>query len=46
MTVAFLNFQFERGNDLTTPRPDHHFQGLKPGDPLAWLQENALNGVG
>ena len=32
MTVALLNFQFERGNDLITPRPEHHFQGLKPGD--------------
>jgi uncharacterized protein (DUF2237 family) len=21
MTVAFLNFQMERGNDLITPRP-------------------------
>ena len=32
MTPAFLNFQFERGNDLITPRPEHRFAGLKPGD--------------
>ena len=32
MTTAFLNFQFERGNDLITPRPEMRFQGLKPGD--------------
>ena len=32
MTVAFLNFQFERGNDLITPRPEMRFKGLKPGD--------------
>ena len=32
MTAAFLNFQFERGNDLITPRPEMRFRGLKPGD--------------
>ena len=32
MTVTFLNFQFERGNDLITPRPEMRFRGLKPGD--------------
>ena len=32
MTMAFLNFQFERGNDLITPRPEMRFRGLKPGD--------------
>jgi len=32
MTLAFLNFQFERGNDLITPRPEQRFHGLKPGD--------------
>ena len=32
MTVAFLNFQMERGNDLITPRPAQRFGGLKPGD--------------
>ena len=47
LTMAFLNFQFERGNDLITPRPEHRFRGLKPGDRWcvsalrwreAWLQ--------
>jgi uncharacterized protein (DUF2237 family) len=32
MTVAFLNHQMERGNDLITPRPELRFTGLKPGD--------------
>jgi hypothetical protein len=32
MTVEFLNFQMERGNDLITPRPGLRFRGLKPGD--------------
>ena len=32
MTIEFLNFQFERGNDLITPRPAMRFRGLKPGD--------------
>ena len=32
MTMEFLNFQFERGNDLITARPDLRFKGLKPGD--------------
>jgi uncharacterized protein len=32
VTVHFLNFQMERGNDLITPRPAYRFPGLKPGD--------------
>ncbi len=32
LTMAFLNFQFERGNDLITPRPEARFRGLVPGD--------------
>jgi uncharacterized protein len=32
VTVAFLNFQMERGNDLITPRPGTASPGLKPGD--------------
>ncbi|MBK1616213.1 hypothetical protein CKO44_22415 [Rubrivivax gelatinosus] len=32
MTVGFLNFQMERGNDLITPRPEMRFRGLAPGD--------------
>ncbi len=32
LTMAFLNFQFEHGNDLITARPEMRFRGLKPGD--------------
>jgi hypothetical protein len=32
MTVEFLAFSKARGNDLSTPRPEFDFQGLKPGD--------------
>ncbi len=32
VTVGFLNFQMDRGNDLITPRPESRFKGLKPGD--------------
>jgi uncharacterized protein (DUF2237 family) len=32
MTADFLRFSQSVGNDLTTPRPDFGFPGLKPGD--------------
>ena len=32
MTEEFLRFTKERGNDLSTPRPEHDFAGLVPGD--------------
>ena len=32
MTAAFLAFSKARGNDLSTPRPEFGFAGLKPGD--------------
>jgi uncharacterized protein (DUF2237 family) len=32
VSVGFLNHQMERGNDLITPRPEHRFRGLQPGD--------------
>ncbi len=32
MTAAFLQFSRDRGNDLSTPRPEFGFPGLKPGD--------------
>ena len=32
MTDAFLAFSKSRGNDLSTPRPEYAFPGLKPGD--------------
>jgi uncharacterized protein (DUF2237 family) len=32
VTAAFLAFSRSRGNDLSTPRPELRFPGLKPGD--------------
>ena len=32
MTVEFLSYSSSVGNDLSTPRPDLGFSGLKPGD--------------
>lgn len=32
MSADFLAFSQERGNDLSTPRPEYGFPGLKPGD--------------
>ncbi|MCW9042436.1 MAG: DUF2237 domain-containing protein [Pseudopelagicola sp.] len=32
MTAEFLAFSAYVGNDLSTPRPDFSFPGLKPGD--------------
>jgi len=32
MTADFLEFSRARGNDLTTPRPEFGFAGLRPGD--------------
>lgn len=32
VTQEFLEFSRFRGNDLSTPRPEHGFAGLKPGD--------------
>ena len=32
VTSEFLAFSSERGNDLTTPRPEYRFKGLLPGD--------------
>lgn len=32
MTAAFLTFSQSVGNDLSTPRPEMAFPGLKPGD--------------
>jgi uncharacterized protein (DUF2237 family) len=32
MTADFLAFSQEIGNDLSTPRPEFGFEGLKPGD--------------
>ena len=32
MTDEFLEFSRSRGNDLSTPRPEYRFAGLKDGD--------------
>ncbi len=32
MTAEFLAFSRARGNDLSTPRPEFGFPGLRPGD--------------
>ena len=32
MTAEFLEFSKAKGNDLSTPRPEFGFAGLKPGD--------------
>jgi uncharacterized protein (DUF2237 family) len=43
VSAEFLAFQREVGNDLTTPRPEFAFPGLRPGDrwcvvAVRWLQ--------
>ena len=32
LTDAFLKYTKAQGNDLSTPRPEFQFPGLKPGD--------------
>jgi len=32
VNAEFLVFSAQRGNDLSTPRPEYRFAGLKPGD--------------
>ncbi len=32
LTEEFLKFSKKAGNDLSTPRPEYRFPGLKPGD--------------
>jgi uncharacterized protein (DUF2237 family) len=43
VSADFLAFSRSRGNDLSTPRPEYRFPGLKPGDrwclcALRWLE--------
>jgi len=53
LTAVFLEFSKDIGNDLSTPRPDLGFAGLKPGDRWClcaprWqeaLENNAAPGV-
>jgi uncharacterized protein (DUF2237 family) len=49
VTDEFLKFSLEVGNDLSTPRPEYRFKGLKAGDrwclcALRW-KEALLAGV-
>ena len=32
VTKEFLEFSKQKGNDLSTPRPEYDFAGLRPGD--------------
>ena len=46
MTEAFLEFSFQQGNDLSTPRPQWHFPGLVAGDQWClclsrWIEAHA-----
>ena len=50
VSAEFLEFQQSIGNDLSTPVPEFHFAGLKPGDrwcvtALNWLRAHEA-GVG
>ena len=43
VSAEFLELQRDLGNDLTTPRPEYGFPGLRPGDrwcvvAVRWLQ--------
>ncbi len=47
VTAAFLAYSREAGNDLSTPRPEYQFPGLKPGDrwcvcAVRWLEAYAV----
>lgn len=49
ITQEFLDFSFQQGNDLITPRPEYRFDGLQAGDQwclcaLRW-KEAYLAGV-
>lgn len=48
MTTEFLEFSRFRGNDLSTPRPEFGFEGLKAGDSWClcaarWLEAHQFN---
>ncbi len=42
VTAEFLEHQRTVDNDLTTPMPQHHFPGLKPGDRWCVTARNWL----
>ena len=39
VTAPFLDYSKAAGNDLTTPRPEFAFRGLKPGDRWCLVAE-------
>jgi len=41
LTADFLAFSKARGNDLSTPRPEFDFPGLKPGDRFIYYAVEA-----
>ena len=50
VTNDFLNFSKGQGNDLTTPRPEFNFKGLKEGDSwclcaLRWREAYEAGGA-
>ena len=40
VSEEFLEFQQAIGNDLSSPRPEFHFPGLKPGDRWCVTAQN------
>jgi uncharacterized protein (DUF2237 family) len=48
MTKEFLSYTIKQGNDLSTPKPQWNFPGLKPGDKWClclsrWKQAEKAN---
>jgi uncharacterized protein (DUF2237 family) len=48
VTQEFLEFSRFKGNDLSTPRPEFGFEGLKPGDrwclcAARWMEAHESN---
>lgn len=51
VSATFLEYQQSIGNDLSTPRPEYHFPGLKPGDRWCvtahnWLRAHEAGAAG
>ena len=45
MTAEFLAFSKTRGNDLSTPRPEMAFPGLRPGDRWCLVAERWIEAL-
>ena len=43
VTEEFLVYSQAQGNDLSTPRPEYNFDGLKPGD--RWCLAQNCSGI-